>query len=95
MTLYAKLQKDFTSNVLGYSALGIIWVTCLGSIAVMSILMNGHDFLQMFQVFLVVSACTLHNASILTVQKPELIFKLLTISTIISVTLMVANMLFA
>ena len=84
MTALAKLENDFTKNVMGYSALGIILSTCLGSIAVMGTLMHGNGLIQMSVVLLVVIICSMHNAAILTLQKPSLIFKLLVTSTIIN-----------
>lgn len=88
MTTLAKIEKDFTNNIIGYSALGIILSTCVGSMAVMTTMMQGNGVLQMIQLFLVVSACSAHNAAILTVQKPSLIIKLLKISLIISIMVM-------
>lgn len=94
MTTYSQLSKEFTKNSIGYSTLGIILSTCLGSIAIMTTLMNGHDFMQMFIVFLTVVVCSLHNASILTVQKPSLIFDLLVTSTLVNVFIIVGNLIF-
>lgn len=84
MTALARLEKDFTENVMGYSALGIVLSTCLGSIAIFQILNFGHGLINMALVLLCVSICTMHNAAILTVQKPTMIFKLLMASTIIN-----------
>ena len=75
MNVFSKFHSDFTDNVLGYSALGIILSTCLGSAAVFSVLHFGHGMTQMLIVMLTVILCSTHNAAILTVQKPELIFK--------------------
>ena len=56
MTTFSKIQNDFTHNIIGYSAIGIILSTCLGSAAVMTTLMHGHEMLQMlFVMFSVVS----------------------------------------
>ena len=84
MTTFAKLEKDFTENVMGYSVLGIILSTCLGSIAIYQILKFGNGFLNMALVMLCVTICSMHNAAILTVQKPILIYRLLTASIIIN-----------
>lgn len=82
MTAIAKLEKDFSENVMGYSAIGIIVSTCIGAFAIMGTLSYGTGAWQMLLVFLSVSICSLHNAAILTVQKPQLIFKLFMISCI-------------
>ncbi|RZS99679.1 hypothetical protein [Aquimarina brevivitae] len=94
MTLYTKLSTDFTENYIGYSALAIIVSTCLGSIAIMATLMNGHNLLQMFMVFLSVVVCSAHNAAILTVQKPKVVFDLLVLSVITNLIIFSGNMLF-
>ncbi|WP_026753585.1 hypothetical protein [Sediminibacter sp. Hel_I_10] len=84
MTTLGKLEKDFTKNIMGYSAMGIVLSTCLGSIAIMQILTFGYGFLQMALVMICLTICTLHNAAIISVQKPQLIFKLLVTSVIIN-----------
>ena len=93
MTTFSKLQNDFTHNIIGYSAIGIILSTCLGSVAIMTTLMHGHTLLQMVFVMLTVVFCSMHNASILTVQNPELIFKLLVASTLVNVFIIVGGVL--
>lgn len=94
MTLYAKINADFTENYIGYSALAIIASTCLGSIAIMTTLMDGNGLLQMFFVFLTVVACSTHNAAILTVQKPKLVLDLLITSLVLNSVLIIGNSLF-
>ncbi|MCH2489386.1 MAG: hypothetical protein MK211_04485 [Flavobacteriales bacterium] len=87
-TLYAKIDSDWNEHFIGYSALAIILSTCVGSMAVMTTLMQGNGIAQMFQLFLVVAACSAHNASILTVQKPSLVLKLLILSLVTSIVVM-------
>jgi|GEM_PF-5400735 len=84
MTTLAKFEQDFTNNVIGYSALGIILSTCLGSFAIYGIFTAGSGALQMILTLLVVSLCSMHNAAILTVQKPKMILNLLILSTMVS-----------
>lgn len=93
-TMYAKINQDWNQNFIGYSALAIILSTCIGSIAVMTTMMQGHNLVQMIQVFFVVAACSVHNASILTVQKPSLVLKLLVASLAISIVTIVSSFLF-
>ncbi|MAO43296.1 MULTISPECIES: hypothetical protein [Leeuwenhoekiella] len=93
MTTLSKFQNDFTNNIIGYSAIGIILSTCLGSVAIMTTLMHGHTLLQMFFVMITVVFCSMHNASILTVQKPQLIFKLLIASTVVNTLIIAGGML--
>lgn len=94
MTLYAKMNADFTENYAGYSALAIIVSTCLGSIAIMTTLMHGNAPLQMFMVFISVFVCSAHNAAILTVQKPKLVFDLLITSLVTNTIIIIGNGLF-
>ncbi|KAA1247542.1 hypothetical protein [Aquimarina sp. RZ0] len=94
MTLYAKINADFSENYIGYSALAIIASTCLGSIAIMTTLFDGNGPLQMFFVFLTVVVCSAHNAAILTVQKPKLVLDLLIISLVVNSLLLIGNNLF-
>ncbi|AXT51070.1 hypothetical protein D1818_09610 [Aquimarina sp. BL5] len=94
MTLYAKMNADFSENYIGYSALAIIASTCLGSIAIMTTLFDGNGFLQMFLVFLTVTVCSAHNAAILTVQKPKLVLDLLITSLVVNSLIIIGNGLF-
>ncbi len=93
-TMYAKINQDWNQNFIGYSALAIILSTCVGSIAVMITMMQGHNLVQMIQVFFVVAACSVHNASILTVQKPSLVLKLLVASLAISIAIIVGSFIY-
>ncbi|WP_298541358.1 hypothetical protein [uncultured Aquimarina sp.] len=94
MTLYAKINADFSENYIGYSALAIIASTCLGSIAIMTTLFDGNGFIQMFLVFLTVAVCNAHNAAILTVQKPKLVLDLLIVSLAVNSLIIIGNGLF-
>lgn len=94
MTLYNRLNADFTENFIGNTALAMIVSTCLGSIAVMFTLMNGHGLTQMAMVFTTVVVCSLHNASILTLQKPRMVFNLLILSVVVNALLIFMNLLF-
>ncbi|WP_299685147.1 hypothetical protein [uncultured Dokdonia sp.] len=73
--LYAKISTDWKENFLLYAASVIIVSTCLGGITVLSIFQNGSGLLQMAQLFVVVVLCNAVLASILTVQKPEIVLK--------------------
>ncbi len=90
-TLYAKINTDWNQNFIGYSAIAIILSTCLGSMAVLTTMMQGNGLTQMIQIFIAVTACSAHNASILTVQKPSLVLKLLILSVIISILVMLLS----
>lgn len=91
MKLYNTLYKDFESLYVGYSAVAIILSSCLGAAAAMVILMNGHDFLQMFQLFLVVAVCMIYMSSVLAQMKPKFVFNTLILSLAMSSILLAIN----
>lgn len=91
MQLYRNLLADFKEMSLGYSAMGIIASSCLGSVAAMLILMNGHTFFDMFQLFIVVVACMGFNTVVLAQFKPKVVLNALLISLAISVTFILIN----
>ncbi len=93
-TLYTRINQDWNENFIGYSALAIILSTCVGSIAIYTTMLQGNDFAQMAKVFFVVAACSAHNASILTVQKPSLVLRLLIISLVVSVITIFSSLVF-
>ena len=84
MRTLAKFEKDFTSDAIGYSALGIILSTCLGAMVILQILQFGYGLLHLALVMVCVAICSMHNAAILTVQKPIVVFKLLVASVILN-----------
>ncbi|GAA3517264.1 hypothetical protein GCM10022393_34210 [Aquimarina addita] len=92
-TLYTRINNDWNDHFIGYSALAIIASTCIGSIAVMTTMMQGNGITQMIQLFFVVVACSAHNASILTVQKPTLVLQLLMVSLFVSITVILTGLL--
>ncbi len=91
-TLYLKVSKDWKENFTGYSAISIIVSTCLGSFGIMTTMMNEKSLSQFVIAFLIVAACGVHNASILTVQKPDTVLNLFITSIIISVAVIVTNL---
>ncbi|TDN95279.1 hypothetical protein DET49_102164 [Salegentibacter sp. 24] len=91
MQLYKNLLTDFKEMSLGYSAIGIILSSCLGSVAAMLILMNGHTFIDMFQLFIVVAVCMAFNTVILAQFRPKVIFNTLLLSLAISSIFILIN----
>ncbi len=92
MRLYKNLLADFEEMTMGYSAIGIIASSCLGSIAAMFILMNGHSLVNMIQLFVVVIACMGFNTTILAQLKSKIIFNSLLLSLLISLIFIVINL---
>lgn len=91
MRLYELLYEDFKKLFLGYATLAIILSSCLGAAAAMVILMNGHDMLQMFQLFLVVVVCMNYMASVLAQLKTKFVFNSLIVSLVVSSILLLVN----
>lgn len=92
-SLYANFSLDWNKNFIGYAAMAIILSTCTGSVAVMTMMAKGNGFLPMLMTFFVVIACSGHNASILTNQKPDLVFKLLVLSVTVSLSVILYGIL--
>ncbi|SKB55110.1 hypothetical protein SAMN05660776_1856 [Salegentibacter holothuriorum] len=91
MKLYNNLLADFKELSLAHYTLGIIASSCLGSVAAMLILMNGHTLFDMFQLFIVVSVCMSYNALVLAQFKPKIIFNSLLISLATSAIFIIIN----
>lgn len=91
MKLYNNLLADFEEMPMGYSTIGIIASSCLGSVAAMLILMQGHGFLDMLQLFVVVSVCMGFNAVILAQFKPKIILNALILSLAVSLIFILIN----
>lgn len=85
------MLSDFEKMSLGHSAIGIIASSCLGSVAAMLILQNGHSFLYMFELFLVVSVCMGFNAVVLLQLKPKIILNTLILSLAASTIFILLN----
>jgi len=94
MTILANLQKDFIENVSGYSSLGIVLSTCLGALAILASLSLSTGINSMLLVLLSVIICSVHNAAILTLQKPLLIFRLLIASVLINTMIILGFLIF-
>lgn len=91
MTFYKKQLSEFSRDFIAGSTTGIIVSTCVGSIAAMLILMNGHTFVHMLQLASVVIVCMWYNASVLAQLKPKFVFNSLIVSLVVSVTFIVLN----
>lgn len=87
MSALTNIKNDFTRNIAGYSSMGILLSTCLGAFAIMMTLSFGNGLLQMGIVLLTVAVCSAHNAAILTVQKPLMIYRLLVVSTLVNLAI--------
>ncbi|WP_300436870.1 hypothetical protein [Christiangramia sp.] len=92
MTLYQKTLNEFTQDFFAGATTGILVSSCLGSIAAMFILMNGHDVINMIQLGIIVVACMWFNASVLAQLKAKFVLNSLIISLILSSILIIINL---
>lgn len=93
MSLYNKYFDVFERGFIGYSTLGVLTQSCMGSIAAMSILQNGTSPTNMVQLFLVVVSCMAFNGAVLAQQKPKTVFNILIWSMLLSIVISVVNFL--
>jgi hypothetical protein len=93
MSTYEKFYGQFEHGFFAGSTLGVLVQSCIGGIAAMAVLENGARPLQMLQLFLVVALSVSYNGSILSQQKPKVVFNLLLWS--IGINLLVAVINFA
>lgn len=92
MSYYQKYLDGYTRGFMGFNTLAILSASCLGSIAAMLILQNGNSLGQMIQLFFVVIACTFFNGSILSQQKPKVVFNMLIGSVVVSTLFIIINL---
>lgn len=91
MNFYQKQLSEFTRDFYAGASTGIIVSSCLGSIAAMFILMNGHGLLEMIQLGIAVVVCMWFNASVLAQLKPKFVFNSLIVSLLVSTILIILN----
>jgi hypothetical protein len=91
MKVYQKCYGNFERGFIGFTTLGVLGQSCLGSAAAMLVLMRGTSFAQMFQLFIIVSACMMFNGAVLAQQKPKMVFNLLIASVLLSLAVIIFN----
>jgi hypothetical protein len=85
--------EEFKRQQTGYAALAIIGQSCLGSVAVMLLLMHKMPtMVQMTFVFLVTIICMMFNAAVLAQLKSRITFNLLVLSVLFSTAIIIANL---
>lgn len=91
MKAYDLFYRQFNKGYFGSCAMGIMVQSCLGGIAAMMILRHGNGLPQMLQLLAVVASCVAFNGSILSVQKPKLVFNLLIAAAVTCAVLALIN----
>ena len=93
MNIYQKQLSEFSRDYYAGASTGILVSSCLGAIAAMLILMNGHGIAEMIQLGLVVVVCMWFNASVLAQLKSKFVFNSLIISLLVSIAFILINIL--
>ncbi|AVR45991.1 hypothetical protein C7S20_12410 [Christiangramia fulva] len=92
MNFYEKSLSDFKENFYAGATTGILVSSCIGSIAAMLILMNGHTLINMIELSLVVIVAMWFNASVLAQMKPKFVFNSFIISILVSTAFIILNL---
>ncbi|SDS00838.1 hypothetical protein [Christiangramia echinicola] len=93
MNFYQKQLSEFTRDFYAGASTGIIVSSCMGSIAAMLVLMNGHGLAEMIQLGLIVVVCMWFNASVLAQLKAKFVFNSLILSLLVSTSFILVNIL--
>lgn len=90
---YRSLLNEFKKEQTGYAAIAIIAQSCLGSAAVMVLLMNEMPMAtKMAFIFLITILCMGYNAAVLAQLKSKTTFNMLLISLVFSSAVLIANL---
>ncbi len=91
MSFYNHLLADYRERFMMYTALSIIFQSCLGSIAAMLIMSNNHHLFGVIELSFCVIVTMLYNTSLMANFKKETAFKLLVISLLVNTILILIN----
>lgn len=91
MSYYQKYLDGYTRGFVGFNTLGILFQSCWGSVAAMTVLQNGNSPRQMVQLFFVVILCMGFNGAVLAQQKPKVVFNLLLASVFVNAFILLLN----
>lgn len=94
MSTYQKYLDGYARGYIGFNTIAILFQSCWGSVAAMVVLQNGVSPRQMIQLFFVVILCMVFNSSVLSQQKPKIVFNLLLASVFINAVIIVLNIFF-
>ena len=94
MSTYQKYLDNYARGYIGFNTIAILFQSCWGSAVAMYVLKNGNSPAQMVQLFFVVILCMIFNGSVLSQQKPKIVFNLLLASVLINTIILIANIFF-
>lgn len=90
---YNSILDEFKSKQMGYAAIAILGQSCIGSIAVMLLMMHEMPReIKFIFLFLITIFCMFFNAAVLSQQKSKTVFNLLIISVVLSSGIIIANL---
>ncbi len=88
-----EIQDEFDSNYYIYVPLTIVLNSCIGSIAAMTILMQGTSLLSGIQLTICVSLCMGYNAALLAGVNKRFTFKFLIVTLLVNLLLIIVTLL--
>jgi divalent metal cation (Fe/Co/Zn/Cd) transporter len=88
-----KLEQEFEYDYYMYIPLSIIFNSCIGSIAAMTILAQGTTLLTGIELTLCVSLCMGYNAALLAGTNRKMAFWLLVVSLVVNTLLILITLL--
>jgi hypothetical protein len=91
MSTYEKYFGEFERMFFANCAITVLVQSCVGGIAAMAVLMNGTNLAQMVQLFFVVILSIGFNGTILSQQKPRVIYNAFLLAITANVLLAVIN----
>ncbi|KAA3625374.1 MAG: hypothetical protein DWP94_01050 [Flavobacterium sp.] len=92
-TIYNNMLAEFKRGEIGYAAIAILGQSCLGSIAVILLLMNDMPtVIKMVQLFLVTVFCMAFNGAVLAQLKSKITFDLLIATILLSTCVIITNL---
>jgi len=91
MSTYEKYFGEFEKMFFANCAVTVLVQSCVGGIAAMAILMNGTGIAQMLQLFAVVILSIGFNGTILSTQKPKVVYNAFLLALTVNLILAVIN----
>ena len=83
-------MREFKREQTGYASIAIIPQSCIGSAAVMMLLLNGLTLTNLTLLFLVAIFCMAYNGAVLAQLKSKTTFNLLLLSVVFSCIVIIA-----
>ena len=90
---YNGVLTEFKRGQIGYAAIAVLGQSCIGSLAVMLLMMHDMPIaLKMIFVFLVTIFCMFFNGAVLSQMQAKITFNLLIASVVLSSVIILTNL---